>query len=107
MRAARAQLVRPVGREALEQENKQLRAQLARAETECDMLKMRLTSTKCLKRIFTKDGPMKRFAFIAVYTHCWPVRQQCQLLDFSPSSYCAWCERVPTLAAALALPAWP
>ncbi len=37
VRAARAQAARPAGSEALEQENKQLRAQLARAEMERDM----------------------------------------------------------------------
>ena len=34
VRAARSQAARPAGSEALEQENKQLRAQLARAEME-------------------------------------------------------------------------
>jgi len=43
VRAARAQVARPAGSEALEQENKQLRAQLARAETERDILKKALT----------------------------------------------------------------
>ena len=43
VRAARAQAARPVGSEALEQENKQLRAQLARAEMERDILKKALT----------------------------------------------------------------
>ena len=43
VRAARAQAARPAGSEALEQENKQLRAQLARAETERDILKKALT----------------------------------------------------------------
>ena len=42
-RAARAQAARPAGSEALEQENKQLRVQMARAETERDMLKKALT----------------------------------------------------------------
>ena len=40
-------------------------------------------------RIFTKDGPMKRFAFIALHAHRWPVRQQCQVLGVSPSGYYA------------------
>jgi len=43
VRAARAQAKRPAGSEALEQENKQLRAQLARAEMERDILKKALT----------------------------------------------------------------
>ena len=43
VRAARTQAARPVGSEALEQENKQLRAQLARAEMERDSLKKALT----------------------------------------------------------------
>ncbi len=43
VRAARAQATRPAGSEALEQENKQLGAQLARAEMERDMLKKALT----------------------------------------------------------------
>jgi len=43
VRAARAQAGRPAGSEALEQENKQLRAQLARAEMERDILKKALT----------------------------------------------------------------
>lgn len=41
VRAARTQAARPVGSEALEQENNQLRAQLARAEMERDILKKR------------------------------------------------------------------
>lgn len=43
VRAARAQAARPAGSEVLEQENKQLRAQLARAEMERDILKKALT----------------------------------------------------------------
>ena len=43
VRAARAQAKRPAGSEALEQENKQLRAQLARAEMERNILKRALT----------------------------------------------------------------
>ena len=43
VRAARAQAARPAGSEALAQENKQLRAQLARAEMERDILKKALT----------------------------------------------------------------
>ena len=43
VRAARIQAARPAGDDALEQENKQLRAQLARAETERDILKKALT----------------------------------------------------------------
>jgi len=43
VRAARAQAARPAGSESLEQENKQLRAQLARAEMERDILKKALT----------------------------------------------------------------
>ena len=41
VRAARLQAARPAGSEALEQENKQLRTQLARAEMERDILKKR------------------------------------------------------------------
>lgn len=37
VRAVRAQTARPAGSDALEQENKQLRAQLARAERELDI----------------------------------------------------------------------
>jgi transposase len=43
VRAARNQAARPAGSDALEQENKHLRAQLARAEMERDMLKKALT----------------------------------------------------------------
>ncbi len=43
VRTARADVARPAGSGALEQENKQLRAQLARAETERDGLKKALT----------------------------------------------------------------
>jgi transposase len=43
VRAARTHAARPAGSEALEQENKQLRAQLARAEMERDILKKALT----------------------------------------------------------------
>jgi transposase len=43
VRAARNQAARPVGSDALEQENKHLRAQLARAEMERDILKKALT----------------------------------------------------------------
>jgi transposase len=39
MRHARAQAARPAGSEVLEQENKQLRAQLARAEMERDIFR--------------------------------------------------------------------
>lgn len=42
VRAARAQAARPDGSEALEQENRHLRAQLARAETERDISKKAL-----------------------------------------------------------------
>ena len=42
VRAARIQAARPAGSEALAQENKQLRAQLARAEMERDILKKAL-----------------------------------------------------------------
>ena len=42
VRAAHTQAARPVGSEALAQENKQLRAQLARAEMERDILKKAL-----------------------------------------------------------------
>lgn len=41
VRAARAQAARPAGSVALEQENKHLRTQLARAEMERDILKKR------------------------------------------------------------------
>ena len=43
VRTARAQAARPAGSEALEQENKHLRAQLGRAEMERDILKKALT----------------------------------------------------------------
>ena len=43
VRAARAQTTRPAGSDELEQENKQVRAQLARAEMERDSLKKALT----------------------------------------------------------------
>lgn len=43
VRVARAQAARTPGSEALEQENKQLRTQLARAEMERDILKKALT----------------------------------------------------------------
>ena len=43
VRAARSQAARPAGSDVLEQENKQLRAQLARAEMERDILKKALT----------------------------------------------------------------
>jgi transposase len=43
VRAARAQATRPASSEVLEQENKQLRAQLARTEMERDILKKALT----------------------------------------------------------------
>ena len=43
VRAARIQAARPAGSDALEQENKHLRAQLARAEMERDILKKALT----------------------------------------------------------------
>ena len=48
---------------------------------------------------------MKRLAFVALHTDCWPVRQPCQLLGASPGGYCAWRKRVPTFAAPV-LPAW-
>jgi len=43
VRATRSQAARPAGGEALEQENKQLRAQLARAEMERAILRKALT----------------------------------------------------------------
>jgi transposase len=43
VRAARTHAARPAGSEGLEQENKHLRAQLARAEMERDILKKALT----------------------------------------------------------------
>ncbi|MGI4872695.1 MAG: transposase [Janthinobacterium lividum] len=43
VRVARVQAARPAGNETLEQENKHLRAQLARAEMERDILKKALT----------------------------------------------------------------
>jgi hypothetical protein len=52
VRAARAQATRPAGSEALEQENKQLRAQLARAETERDILEKALTISQMLELHF-------------------------------------------------------
>ena len=38
-----------------------------------------------MTRIFTKDGPMKRFPFIALHAHRRPVRQQGQLLAHGPA----------------------
>ena len=52
VRAAWAQATRPAGSEALEQENKHLRAQLARAETERDILKKALTISQMLDAHF-------------------------------------------------------
>ena len=49
---------------------------------------------------------MKRFSFIALHAHRWPVRQQCHLLGVSPSGYYAWHKRVPTSAAEPPPPAW-
>ena len=70
VRAARAQATRPAGSEGLEQENKQLRAQLARAEMERDILKI-------YNYIFTITWLIKCFTFIVLHADCWPVRQQC------------------------------
>ncbi|QKG53003.1 helix-turn-helix domain-containing protein [Hymenobacter sp. BRD67] len=42
---------------------------------------------------------MKRFTFIALHAHRWPVRQQCQVLGVSPSGYYAWQKRTPSPAA--------
>ena len=41
---------------------------------------------------------MTRFAFIALHAPCWPVREQCRLLDVSPSCYYAWRKRAPATA---------
>ena len=49
---------------------------------------------------------MKRFAFIALHAHRWPVRQQCQVLGVSPSGYYAWRKRAPSQAAEPAPAAW-
>ena len=54
VRAARLQAARPAGSDALEQENKQLRAQLARAEMERDILKKALTIAQLLEAQFHK-----------------------------------------------------
>ena len=54
VRAARAQTARPAGSDELEQENKQLRAQLARAEMERDMLKKALPIAQLLDAQFHK-----------------------------------------------------
>ncbi len=58
-----------------------------------------------MTHIFTTDGLMKRFAFIALRANCWPVRPQCQLLGVSPSGYYAWRKRASTSATPV-LPAW-
>lgn len=52
VRAARSQAARPAGSEALAQENKHLRAQLARVEMERDMLKKALTIAQMLEAHF-------------------------------------------------------
>ena len=48
---------------------------------------------------------MKRFVFIALHAPYWPVREQCRLLDVSPSGYYAWRKRTPATAEP-ALAAW-
>jgi hypothetical protein len=77
---APAQTARPAGSEALKQESKQLPANWVRAEMERDTLKN-------ADYIFATDGPMKRFAFIALNVSSWPVREQCRLLAVSFSDY--------------------
>jgi transposase len=52
--AARAQATRPAGSEVLEQENKQLQAQLARAEMERDIFKKALTTSQMREAHFHK-----------------------------------------------------
>jgi hypothetical protein len=54
VRATRAQAARPAGSEALEQENKQLRVQLARAEMERAILKKARSITQMLVAHFHK-----------------------------------------------------
>ena len=66
VRAARAQTARPAGSEALEQENKQLRAQLARAEMERDILKKALTISQMLDAHFHKRRADETLRF-----HCF------------------------------------
>jgi len=106
VRAARAQAARPAGSEALAQENKHLRAQLARAETERDMLKKALTIAQMLEAHFHKRRAEKRCAFIALHAACWPVQQHCQVLGVSASGYYAWRTRLPAAAGEQAPPAW-
>ncbi|TFZ62912.1 hypothetical protein E4631_24175 [Hymenobacter sp. UV11] len=65
VRAACTQAARPAGSEALEQENKQLRAQLARAEMERDMLKKALTIAQMLDAHFHKRRADETLCF-----HC-------------------------------------
>ena len=48
---------------------------------------------------------MKRFAFIALHAPCWPMREQCRLLNISPSGYYAWRKRAPATAEPV-LAAW-
>ncbi|AWM35190.1 transposase [Hymenobacter nivis] len=52
VRAAHAQAARPAASDVLAQENKQLRAQLARAEMERDILKKALTISQMLEAHF-------------------------------------------------------
>lgn len=66
-RAARAQAARPAGSAALAQENKHLRAQLARAEMERDLLKKALTIAQMLEAHFHH-----RRADKTLHVHCLP-----------------------------------
>jgi transposase len=65
VRAARTQAARPTCSEALAQENKHLRAQLARAEMERDMLKKALTIAQLLEAQFHKRRADETLCF-----HC-------------------------------------
>ena len=42
---------------------------------------------------------MKRFIFIGLHSAYWPIREQCQLLGVSPSSYYTWRKRASVSAA--------
>ena len=75
---------RPAGSEALEQENKQLRAQLARAEMERDMLKKALTIAQMYEAHFHN-------------------RRADEMLHF----HCLTCQANPQAIAVNKLATWP